>query len=324
MAKYYTKSLPWTVATAQKYLRSFSIQKAKNETVNDNVSLFSTRTCLFTAANDRSHKCFHRYVQRDINSSHLLHKSTLSGGQSKGHREHGDIGDTYCTLSSNTPVLPPTEKGQRHGEGDREKGGREEGKERRGWGIWTYIQIQKNMYKSYSLQALCSHIYSHRNRQRNHSMAGPSIWDMQVQGLTVRKPSQRYEVWHKNQWSLRGREQWRGSGGGGWEGGGLADTCPLQPGGINHCREVHNQVLPIRALSETRGESSRQLTPHSKRNTLTDTRTFILGALVIMYMTCRAAQCTVEPKSVLTTTLWPNINIRENEQINYFKKKNTT
>lgn len=132
MAKYYTKFLPWTVATAQKYLRSFSIQNGENETVNDNVSLFSTRTCLFTAANDRSHKCFHRYVQRDINSSHLLHKSTLSGGQSKGHREHGDIGDTYCTLSSNTPVLPPTEKGQRHGEGDREKGGREEGKERRG------------------------------------------------------------------------------------------------------------------------------------------------------------------------------------------------
>lgn len=119
--------------------------KGENETVNDNVSLFSTRTCLFTAANDRSHKCFHRYVQRDINSSHLLHKSTLSGGQSKGHREHGDIGDTYCTLSSNTPVLPPTEKGQRHGEGDREKGGREEGKERRGGHLDLYSNTKEHV-----------------------------------------------------------------------------------------------------------------------------------------------------------------------------------
>lgn len=90
--------------------------------MNDDAPLsFSTRTCLFTAANDRSHKCFHRYVQRDINSSHLLHKAHSEGGQSRGHREHGD---TYCTLSSNTPVLPPTEKGQRHG-GDRERRGDE-------------------------------------------------------------------------------------------------------------------------------------------------------------------------------------------------------
>lgn len=58
--------------------------------VNDDSSCFSTRTCLFTAANDRSHKCFHRYVQKDINSSHLLHKAH-SGGQSRkdgGQREH--------------------------------------------------------------------------------------------------------------------------------------------------------------------------------------------------------------------------------------------
>lgn len=58
--------------------------------LNDDSSCFSTRTCLFTAANDRSHKCFHRYVQKDINSSHLLHKAH-SGGQSRkdgGQREH--------------------------------------------------------------------------------------------------------------------------------------------------------------------------------------------------------------------------------------------
>lgn len=45
------------------------------------------------------------------------------------------------------------------------------------------------MYKSYSLQALCSHIYSCHNRQQNRSMAGPSISDMQVQGPTMREPS---------------------------------------------------------------------------------------------------------------------------------------
>lgn len=53
----------------------------------------------------------------------------------------------------------------------------------------TYIQIQKNMYKSYSLQALCSHIYSCHNRQQNHSMAGPSFSDMQVEGPTMRELS---------------------------------------------------------------------------------------------------------------------------------------
>lgn len=45
------------------------------------------------------------------------------------------------------------------------------------------------MYKSYSLQALCSHIYSCHNRQQNHSMAGPSVSDMQVEGPIMRERS---------------------------------------------------------------------------------------------------------------------------------------
>lgn len=44
--------------------------------------LFLTGHVLFTAANDRNHKCFHKYVQRDIDSSHLLTRSTISGGSS--------------------------------------------------------------------------------------------------------------------------------------------------------------------------------------------------------------------------------------------------
>lgn len=150
--------------------------------VNEDTLFFSNRTCLFTAANDRSHKCFHRYVQKDINSSHLLHKAH-SGGQFRGD---GDRGNTYCTLSSNTPVLPPTEKRTEAWWWQRREDKR---RGKRVGRILTYIQIQKNMYKSYSLQALCSHIYSCHNRQQNHSMAGPSIWDMQVEGPTMREPS---------------------------------------------------------------------------------------------------------------------------------------
>ena len=56
---------------------------------------------------------FHRYVQRDINRSHLLHKANSAG------TVRGDVGsmggggtkeDTHCTLSSNTPVLPPLQR----------------------------------------------------------------------------------------------------------------------------------------------------------------------------------------------------------------------
>lgn len=100
--------------------------------------------------------------------------------------EMGDRGNTYCTLSSNTPVLPPTEKRTEAWWWQR----REDKKwGKRAEGISTYIQIQKNMYKSYSLQALCSHIYSCHNRQQNHSMAGPSFSDMQVEGPTMRELS---------------------------------------------------------------------------------------------------------------------------------------
>lgn len=145
---------------------------------------------------------FHGYVQRDTKSSHLLHKAH-SMGTVQGTQGAMDKEDTNCTLSSNTPVLPPTEKGWRQRGGWDEKGKRrQKQREEGGLGIYTHIQIQKNMYKSYSLQALCSHIYSHRNRQQNHSMEGSSIWDMQV----TRACCEKTKVWDKNQSSLRGWE----------------------------------------------------------------------------------------------------------------------
>lgn len=124
--------------------------------------------------------------------------------------EIGDSGNTYCTLSSNTPVLPLTEK--------RTEAWWWERREDKRWGrrvegISTYIQIQKNMYKSYSLQALCSHIYSCHNRQQNRSMAGPSFLDMQVEGPTMRELTNVRS--DKNQQSPRGRGGWRGRGCGG-------------------------------------------------------------------------------------------------------------
>lgn len=135
---------------------------------------------------------FHRYVQRDINSSHFLHKVHSAGtvqGTQGAWGQRGHILYTELKHTCFTPYRKRTEPWR----GNRGEGSRREGEERirrqGGW-IFTHIQIQKNMYKSYSLQALCAHIYSHRNRQRNHSMAGLSIWDLQVQGLTVEKQSQ--------------------------------------------------------------------------------------------------------------------------------------
>lgn len=126
----------------------------------------------------------------------------------------GDRGNTYCTLSPNTPVLPPTEKRteawwQRR---EDERGGE------RVEGISTNCQIQKNMYKSYSLQALCSHIYSCHNTQQNRSTAGPSVSGMQVQGPTMREPStERSEIKTGGVREVgEGGDWWgRGSGGGG-------------------------------------------------------------------------------------------------------------
>lgn len=240
--------------------------------MNDSMSLSSTRTCLFTAANDRSHKCSTGTYRETPIVPTSCTKHT-QWGKSRGHRENGTK-RTHTVHWAQTHLFTPYRKRMEETE---RKGGRESGRgeESRGegggggeeLGIYTHIQIQKNMYKSYSLQALCSHIYSHRNRQRNHSMAGPSIWDMQVQGLAVRKQSWCYEVWDKKQWSLRGRVQWRGGGSG--RGSSQTHAWSAAAWGINHCRELHNQVLPIRAHSETQRESSRQLTPHSKWNTCT-------------------------------------------------------
>lgn len=78
-------------------------RKNNNHTMNDDISLSSTRTCLFTAANDRSHKCSTgTYRETSIDPTSCT-KHTQRG-QSRGHWEHGDKEDTYCTLSSNTPV----------------------------------------------------------------------------------------------------------------------------------------------------------------------------------------------------------------------------
>lgn len=100
--------------------------------MNDDVSLSSTRTCLFTAANDRSHKCSTGTYRETSIVPTSCTKHTQRGTVQGGHGgEHGDKEDTYCTLSSNTPVLtPPTEKGLRRGgegEDEKERGERGEG-----------------------------------------------------------------------------------------------------------------------------------------------------------------------------------------------------
>lgn len=153
----------------------------------------------------------HVYLQRQMTgvtsvSTGTYRKTTIvptsctkhTAGVSPG--EMGDRGNTYCTLSSNTPVLPPTEK--------RTEAWWWKKREDKRWGkrvkgISTYIQIQKNMYKSYSLQALGSHIYSCHNRQQNHSMAGPSFSDMQVEGPTMRELSNvRSEIKTSRVWEV--------------------------------------------------------------------------------------------------------------------------
>lgn len=90
---------------------------------------------------------FHRYVQRDINRSHLLHKANSVGTVQRTRGEHGDKEDTYCTLSSNTPVLPLTERGM-VGETERD-GGREgtraaEGRGG-GWDLDSYSNTKEHV-----------------------------------------------------------------------------------------------------------------------------------------------------------------------------------
>lgn len=122
-----TKLSPLRESTAQ-----------KNETMNDDVSLSSTRTCLFTAANDRSHKCSTGTYRETSIVPTSCTKHTQRGTVQGGHGgEHGDKEDTYCTLSSNTPVLTPPPYRKRI-EAWWRRGGRErEGRERRGRG-WVF------------------------------------------------------------------------------------------------------------------------------------------------------------------------------------------
>lgn len=176
---------------------------------------------------------FHRYIQRDINKSHLLHKAHSAGTVRKG-----DTGRTYTVHWAQTHLLNPYRKK-----------GRERIQRRRGPSLGSYSNTKEHVQIVYSLQALCSHIYSCRNRQR--LLHGRTI---HLRYAGTRKQSQRDE----------GSDN---KTNGVWEGGDTRRHMHgvLQPRGINHCREVHNQVLAIGAHSLTHCESSGTI-PLSKTN----------------------------------------------------------
>lgn len=74
--------------------------------INDNRSLSSTRTCLFTAANDTSHKCSTgTYRETPIVPTSCT--IDTQQGQSRGTWGGEGTEGTQCTLGSNTPVLTP-------------------------------------------------------------------------------------------------------------------------------------------------------------------------------------------------------------------------
>lgn len=83
-------------------LASMSVSlKHLRERVTSQNMVSSTRTCLFTAANDTSvaqvHRERHQY-------SRFLHKSTLSREGPKGCKRFGNKEDTHCTLRSHAPI----------------------------------------------------------------------------------------------------------------------------------------------------------------------------------------------------------------------------
>ncbi len=154
------------------------------------------------------------------------------------------------------------------------KGGREEGKERiRREGGWVFRLIFK--YKRTCTNRIasrhCAPIFtvivtgSGTTPWQGHPFEicryKGSPWENKAS--TMRSEIKTNGVWEAGNSGERGRRRWR------CQGGLQTHALSAAAWGINHCRELHNQVLPIRAHSETRGESSRQLAPHSKRNTLT-------------------------------------------------------
>lgn len=177
---------------------------------------------------------FHRYVQRDITRSQLLHKAR-SAGQSK--KEWRSEGRTYTVHWAQPHLFYPLAKKRRwrSGQGRREF-------------IFKYKRTCTNRP---SRQALCSHIYSCRNRQPRR-----------FHGRTIHLRYARYKEKQSQRYGkglIKTGGVWERRG----EGAGPVDT--RMEWEINHCRQVHNQVLAIGAHSLTHCESSGTV-PLSKTN----------------------------------------------------------
>ncbi len=133
-----TKLLPLT-ATAQKHLNTWSCPtptytlesqwKGKNDNEWQRLTLFYQDMFIYSGKWQES-QVFHRYVQRDINSSHLLHKAHSAGtvqGTQGAWGQRGHILYTELKHTCFTPYRKRTEAWWR-----RQKGREDERRERRG------------------------------------------------------------------------------------------------------------------------------------------------------------------------------------------------
>lgn len=175
---------------------------------------------------------FHRYVQRDINSSHLLHKAhsavTVQGGGGGGWTKR-----THTVHWAQTHLLNPPQKigaevrwWRQRGEGDEEGGGCGGLRFRL---IFKYKRTCTNRIASRHCAPIFTVVIT---GSQNHSMAGPSTWD--IQGTRAHHEENKVSAMRaeKNQWSVRGRDSGVCLGEGvvakeglGLGGGGPADTC---------------------------------------------------------------------------------------------------
>lgn len=123
--------------------------------MNDSMSLCFTRTCLFTEANDRSHKCSTGTYRETPIVPTSCTKHT-QWGQSKGHREQWTR-RTHTVHWAQTHLFYPLQ----NKDGDREVGRTRKGRgeERRGErGVWGFTLIFK--YKRTCTNRIASRHYA--------------------------------------------------------------------------------------------------------------------------------------------------------------------
>lgn len=219
---------------------------------------------------------FHRYVQRDINSSHLLHEANSAGKVQGTQGAWGQRGHILYTELKHTCFTPLQKKAwQRRQRGRTKRGGAVGGWGARGWfGGFRLIFKYKRTCTNRIASRHCAPIFT-------VIVTGSRTTPWQDHPFEI----YRYKgsLWENKASATRSEIKTDGARGAGfWGGSGGVQTHAWSAAawGINHCRELHNQVLAIRAHSETLHESSRQLSPHSKRNTCA------LTALGFSYLAC--------------------------------------